>query len=69
MPDSILGSKGMAGLKAFKDLAHLSLKSIQGRGPTKRTRMTEVGVSPYTTKVRPSSTLAAKKLYFFRVSI
>ena len=55
-----------ADLKAFRDLAHSSLRHMQSRGPMKRTRVTagEVGVSPDTAKVRPSSKLARKKLSF-----
>ena len=43
-----------ADLKAFRDLAHSSLRHMQSRGPMKRTRVTagEVGVSPDTAKVR-----------------
>lgn len=57
--------KAAADLKAFKELARCSLTAGQVN-PLKRTRVTsgEVGVSPDTVRVRPSSKLSRKVLVF-----
>ena len=58
--------KAVANLQAFGELSQRSLSTHQSNGPLKRTRVTssDVGASPDTTRKRPSSKLARKKLVF-----
>lgn len=58
--------KAQADLAAFKDMARCSLSILGPRGPLKRTKETSsaVGVSPDTSRQRPQSKQARKRLNF-----
>ena len=58
--------KAAADLQAFRELAQHFMSTYQSCGPLKRTRVTssDIGVSPYMARERPSSKLARKKVVF-----
>ena len=58
--------KAAADLQVFREFTQQSMSTYMSSGPLKRTRVTssDVGVSPYMARERPSSKSVRKKLVF-----